>query len=319
MNSNRLIKARWMALGWALAVHADLASAQNTIYSTFVPQVVGYLSGSSPQAAAAAWSQTDMFGDVSVAVRIDGGGATNSGTAYLTTRFGPGTTLADEIAHASYSVSGPQFQPQTVTLFSGLTLGPGTYYLTIVGAGWEYAGSNITPVMAPGVQTVFRERLGTLPFASYPPSGNFQPEFVPPPGFPPPSYWQYSVTSIPEPTPAALLLFGAAVWVAGRYGRRLKCVALTAQWSRRGAPSNQADRLRRNCNYETIKSSTANCFEDSFGASVCRGDGAEHRVGAAHHLLYSGPVAGLCREQRSDRGRVEPERHIFRCQRRRCD
>lgn len=110
------------------------------------------------------------FQEVSVSAEIDpnGNGSTHTaiGTAYLTTRIGPGTTTANQLASVPFSVTGID-TPVLTTLFSGLTLGAGTYYLVLSSppnesAGWEFGRCCPAPppVTAPGVTLVDAERFG---------------------------------------------------------------------------------------------------------------------------------------------------------------
>ena len=62
---------------------------------------------------------------------LGGPSAGVEGTAYLTNSIGPGTTAANLVAPA-FSISGLTASFTNVTLFTGLTLPPGTYYITIV-------------------------------------------------------------------------------------------------------------------------------------------------------------------------------------------
>jgi hypothetical protein len=79
------------------------------------------------------WTQTGSYTDVSIfavisAQNIVGNG---TGTVFLTTKIGAGTTTADEIARTT--LSGIAFGGDSlIPLFSGLTLGPGTY----LGLSW---------------------------------------------------------------------------------------------------------------------------------------------------------------------------------------
>jgi len=144
-----------------------------TILATTTPGITGYFLGT----PALGWSQTGTYTNVSVVVVVDPGGDgihdnTASGTVYLTTQVGPGTTVANELAHAPYSATGQAFHPVPVTVFTDLTLGPGTYYLVFHSqseGGWSVG---YTPATAPGVAL-----LGTLPLdssaASYPPASTF--------------------------------------------------------------------------------------------------------------------------------------------------
>jgi hypothetical protein len=87
------------------------------------------------------WSQTIGISDATIRAQING---TGTMIAFLTNQIGAGTTqVANEIANATFSVSGAP-QSNMATIFTGLTLGPGTYFLTIyqspanqgISAGW---------------------------------------------------------------------------------------------------------------------------------------------------------------------------------------
>jgi hypothetical protein len=93
------------------------------------------------------WSQMRTYTNVSITVPLylfgsaaTGNPGTYHGTAYLTTSIGPGTTTAV----ASTSFVGSNTAPQTVQLFSGLTLGPGNYFLTLAGLDQIPPGPNNT-------------------------------------------------------------------------------------------------------------------------------------------------------------------------------
>jgi hypothetical protein len=117
------------------------------------------------------WTQTGAFTDVSVSADLDGNFPYDqafSGEAYLTTMIGAGTTVADQIAAAPFSVAAGASGP--VLLFSGLNLGPDTYYLVVEDTSGD-GGWDIVPgpsVTAPGVTTISNhcQLYGT----GYPPS-----------------------------------------------------------------------------------------------------------------------------------------------------
>lgn len=96
---------------------------------------------------AVSWTQTNAYLDVSISARLYSVAEGDRGTAYLTTRTGPGTTSADQVAVASFSFP---INPSPIVLFSNLTLGPGTYYLIVAGATnyWSdwfgSSGANVT-------------------------------------------------------------------------------------------------------------------------------------------------------------------------------
>lgn len=79
---------------------------------------------------AISWTQSSTFDNVSITADLYNlSGVDTTGTFYLLDALGPGTTAAvDEIARVS--VSSSSAGTATFSLFSGLTLGPGTYYLT---------------------------------------------------------------------------------------------------------------------------------------------------------------------------------------------
>ena len=57
-------------------------------------------------------------------------------TAYLTTRIGPGTTSANEVASTRFTFpTGIDYVSPDIMLFTGLTLAPNTYYVTFSNTG----------------------------------------------------------------------------------------------------------------------------------------------------------------------------------------
>jgi hypothetical protein len=85
------------------------------------------------------WTLTQAYTNVSITAQLDGW----SGTAYLTTQLGPGTTIGDQLASTSFDVGD--------VLFSGLTLSPGTYFLVITttpltSLSWEASRSPVVSV-----------------------------------------------------------------------------------------------------------------------------------------------------------------------------
>jgi hypothetical protein len=95
---------------------------------------------------AAGWSQTESF--TNVTVEADLGGLysafeiNNAGTghAYLMRQIGPGTTVANQVAFTTFPGVGGNVALGMTTLFTGLTLGPGTYYL-VLGSDAASAGT----------------------------------------------------------------------------------------------------------------------------------------------------------------------------------
>jgi hypothetical protein len=80
------------------------------------------------------WNQTIGYTGVTITMPLVDNTPTPlsgvEGTVYLTNQLGPGTTTANQIA--SKQISGLSGTVGTVTLFTGLTLPPGNYYLMLV-------------------------------------------------------------------------------------------------------------------------------------------------------------------------------------------
>jgi hypothetical protein len=137
---------------FALVVVAQTVAAA-TIISETGRSYAGY-AARTDQFDAISWSQTGSYTDVNITARLYTVDPTDTGTAWITTRVGPGTTLADQIATASFSFPSSA-NASDVILFTGLTLDPGTYYLTIGGgtnywSSW-YATDQPVPTMDTGV------------------------------------------------------------------------------------------------------------------------------------------------------------------------
>jgi hypothetical protein len=104
---------------------------------------------------AVTWSQTTTYSGVTISATMNTvNSAAAPGTAYLTTSLGPGA--ANFVAPVSFVVPATQTTAAPVTLFTNLTLTPGTYYLTISNAdsnnlGWNFVQGGGTPTTGPGV------------------------------------------------------------------------------------------------------------------------------------------------------------------------
>jgi hypothetical protein len=140
----------------------------------------------SSSVVATSWSQSKSYVGVSIAALVDSAivGQTPTANAYLTTRIGPGTTTADEIAHTQFTVptGGTVCSPAScgamVTLFTGLSLGPGNYFVTMspnaasIGeVGW-FPALNPTVIVDTGVSEGTSFIASAV--ASYPPASAFQ-------------------------------------------------------------------------------------------------------------------------------------------------
>ena len=128
------------------------------------------------------WTQSSTFNNVSIAANFrnanpSAAGAAATGTAFLTTQLGAGTTTAQQIATTSISTTSTT--GADVTLFSGLTLGPGTYFLvvnpTVVGGGSNglgWSSGSVTITTASGV-TANNDLASFGTVAAYPPASTF--------------------------------------------------------------------------------------------------------------------------------------------------
>ena len=86
-------------LSYPVSLKAESPKANTTIISVTAPPALSTLIDSS-SVVATSWSQSKSYAGVSIAALVDSAivGQTPTANAYLTTRIGPGTTTADEIA-----------------------------------------------------------------------------------------------------------------------------------------------------------------------------------------------------------------------------
>jgi hypothetical protein len=152
----------------------------------------------------ASWTQTTEYEGVSISFLGNGVSSPATGTAYLTTSMGLGTTMADQIASTTFSAPAGPTSP--ISLFSGLSLPANTYYLTIfadAGSQIEWAATN-SPIttLGDGVGLNFSAAVGEnlLPFGSFDP---YPPATEPFFGFQ--DNLLLDVSSVPEPSTLSLL------------------------------------------------------------------------------------------------------------------
>jgi hypothetical protein len=133
------------------------------------------------------WTQTQNYADVSISVSLLSWtpGATFNITAYLTDGTGPAGPWST-LDTTSFSAETPDSSAENFLLFSGLTLGPGAYYLTLSstdnaggepGALWPTeCFVNCSSTLAPGIvllsQGFVNESFG-VENIEYPPDSTF--------------------------------------------------------------------------------------------------------------------------------------------------
>jgi hypothetical protein len=149
----------------------------DTIISGTGPHGSTLTLGATNQILVTSWSSTQTYSNVGIAFESIFGPFT--GTAYLMTQIGPGTTTAQQVASSSYSVLDSSLS--LTNLFTGLTLGPGTYFLVVTSGptgGWDTpytAGPAVVTTGAGvtrGAQYIANDGNG-VPNLAYPPASTF--------------------------------------------------------------------------------------------------------------------------------------------------
>lgn len=206
---------------------AAVITAASVSGPTFIATGIGQ--GNGQQAAAMGFHTNNTLLGVSISAPISTIAFDGVVDAYLTHKFGPGTTQSDVLQHVTVNVpvnssnpNNPQFTP--VTFFSGLTLSPGDYDLVLAqygpnttGVGFVLQGSQ-TFTFAPGVSF-----LGTFGTAQQ--GGTFAPGFG---GwgneeqntlFAGDIAFTVTATAVPEPASAALCLLAGGLLLAASSSR----------------------------------------------------------------------------------------------------
>ena len=167
---------RTLRLALAFAV-VTAATKAGTIVSVTGPHGSTLSLGATNQVLVTSWSATHGYSAVDIGFESNFGPF--SGTAYLMTQIGPGTTVANEVANQSYSVTGSGLA--LTNLFAGLTLSPGTYFLVVTSSdvgGWDtpFSAGSATVTTGIGVtrgaQYIVNDSIG-IPNLAYAPASAF--------------------------------------------------------------------------------------------------------------------------------------------------
>jgi hypothetical protein len=185
----RLVRCTRFLLGLCVLFFSALGVALPSRADAIIETGVG-VSGPSVNAGqfeSQGWTQEKTYDDASISVDLFSWtpGTTFNITAYLTNAIGP-LALSPAIATVSISGETPDSNPQSFLLFSGLTLGPGTYYLTLSstdntgaepGALWPIECPSGCPETLDSGVTLLSENFVNQSFgiedSAYPPASTF--------------------------------------------------------------------------------------------------------------------------------------------------
>src|SRR5579871_3026428 len=173
----------------------------------------------SQQALGISFTLSSLWTGVSVSATLVGGTGP-TGDAWLTSAVGPGTTPASQIAFTPFSLPSPQ---ASVDLFSGLTLSPGTYYLTLLNSGPTGAWvATPSPVVSAGPGVIQdTSYYASQPSALYPPANAFN--FISGPVY---ELFSIDGTLAPEPSSFVLVMGAFLCWQTLREVKR----RMLARW-----------------------------------------------------------------------------------------
>ena len=196
-----------------------VAARAATIYDVSGPSPFGF---ANQTVLVEAWHQNAIYNGVTITAPLEdnssGGPIVGvEGTVYLTNSIGPGTTVANLVA-PPVPISGLTNTFTVRTLFSGLTLGPGTYYLTFRSTNsnplsMSMEGSS-TPIIATGPGVADAGADGQITPDPFPPATAVT--------LSPPGNLFVSVTgnlvtnfAVPALSPSILLVLGLALALVG--------------------------------------------------------------------------------------------------------
>jgi hypothetical protein len=190
-----------------LLLIALIAPASELLASTILSESV--VSGGSSSGVLAyyeSWTQTGSYTNVAITGTLTRVGFASDAMAYLLNQVGPGTTAANVLF--SGPISGANF-------FTGLTLGPGTYYL-VVGSP---SNGNVSITFAPNVTLTLDAGVTEGPtgivntnssVASFVPASAFSTDFNGPHIIATITGTPATLSSVPEPSTVVLIGAGLA-------------------------------------------------------------------------------------------------------------
>lgn len=162
----------------------------------------------------AGWSQTGSYTNVTIRMALKDVGTVPEGgsvQAFLTNQVGAGTTQATNELLAPVTVSFSAGHDGMLTLFTGLSLGPGSYYVTMTRSPNEVTSAGVGEVLIPSPVLDTGVSILGYGIAIGAPSANI-PDMMTDWTF---SAWAFDVTGDPVvdgvPEPSSLLLLGSGL------------------------------------------------------------------------------------------------------------
>ncbi|MGO9232117.1 MAG: PEP-CTERM sorting domain-containing protein [Bryobacteraceae bacterium] len=214
--------------GVALLFTASIALHAANIINTTGSNSFGF---NGQLAFVTAWDQTVPYSGVTITMPLEDNSAGGpiggvEGTVYLMNQIGPGTTAANQVV-APVNVSGLTAAFTNVTLFSGLTLFPGHYYIVLVPTNaspmsMSPDGTNVGAVVTTGTSVTTLGVGVPAALAAYPPASTVT---LNPPGN---LYLNVTGTQLPlaTPVPSSLLLTLAGLVAVGLWFAKRKFAAV---------------------------------------------------------------------------------------------
>jgi hypothetical protein len=204
-----------------LGALAFLPAAAPVFGEVIVSDTAGGTSGSISDFLAVSWTQTGTFNNVAIEAPLESDTPNfATGTAYLSNKLGAGAGNGNVLD--TFNISTNNNDPSTlISLFTGLTLGPGTYYLSIQPSSslfWIDAGSPVETLaggVTQGADFIAPGTVGTPPISS-----TFQADTLTNPLFQVTGTPGTTTTATPEPSMLFLLLAGLGGVVYARTGSR---------------------------------------------------------------------------------------------------